>query len=269
MIPSQLQRLSALQAPAGAGKSLLQNNTITQLGVPIVLGRSPGPGTNCSFFLNTLKDNLAWMNAQVDFIAVQNGREVVFDTQFITNEVLATNRNAISLSTGSCAADYWEVQITLTNGHLPQVNPTQSSIVATGVERFNDADAIPGSLTFSAVATGPGASGMATFPLPPGTSTWQVTGIARVLTPGGGSEAAGDSYSVSAPGTWNLKGSVARLIPATAGAPFVSTDADMSTTTFVNGSFGANASVTYTLPAGLDAGTTVEVTITLIPLAKG
>jgi hypothetical protein len=244
----------------GRGVALRQNNTLGAAATPLKIGQSPSPGTSCTCFLSTLKDP-AYIGAQVDFIVMQFGRESIFSS-VILDAGLVDSQAAIEITAGTCAADYWEVQLTNNSGLVP-AQPLQSSILATGVEnQSGESDtAFP---PFEVLATGPSATGFATFDVPIGTTLYSVTGVARVVHAGGASEAVGDSYVTSQDVAWNVNaaGTVARLIP-TPVALSVIDDASMSGTTFVAGVDGSEAKVTYALPAGLDAGTTVQVTITL------
>jgi hypothetical protein len=121
----------ASMASGGRGVGLRQNTTLSEVSAPILLGQSPGSGTACTLFLATLFDT-AYNNATVDFIAMSFGRSAIFETLTITPAIVAA-QPAIELTVSGCAADYWEVQITLNNGAAPAL-PTQSSILATGVE---------------------------------------------------------------------------------------------------------------------------------------
>src|ERR1019366_7261686 len=113
------------------------------------------------------------------------------------------------------------------------------------------------------------AAGVALFALPTGTTTYQMTAIARVLVAGGILEAVGDSASDSVISTWKLVGGVASVVPPVLSAPTSAQDASMAGTFFGPSAVaGAQASVPYVLPA-LDAGTTVQITIALTPLLNG
>ncbi len=122
----------------GRGVALRQKSNVSVLAVPQVLGQSPGPGTGCTVFLNTLSDH-AYDGAQVDFIAMFFGRTVIFETQFI-DPLVNASQPSIELTAYGCAADYWQVQLTLLSGSTPAVQ-LQSSIVAFGVENISAASA--------------------------------------------------------------------------------------------------------------------------------
>ena len=234
--------------------------------VPQVLGQSPGPGTGCTVFLQTLKDH-AYDGAQVDFVAMFFGRTVIFETQFIDPLVNAA-LGAIELTSYGCAADYWQVQLTLLNGSTPAVQ-LQSSIVAFGVENLSAASS--SEITpFSIPNLGPSAAGDVTWNVPPGTSLWEVTAIMRVTQSGGAGEAVGDSYVESIQIAFDNVAGVVTATPANAGNPAfpIWNDASMATATFTASSSGTQAEVAYTVPA-LDAGSLVKVTITPTLLGQG
>jgi hypothetical protein len=258
---SEFVQISHLQG--GRGVALRQTNPLlvdfNVAPAPVKLGQSPGPGTACTVFLNTLED-AAYKGAQVDFIVMMFGRECIFDSQIITAELLA-EQGTLQLTTTGCAADFWEVQITLNNGSQPAV-PLQSSILASGVEIAPDST--QASLVFAATGEGPTASGDALFDMPVGSSTWQWSGTWRVTTSGGASEAVGDTVAVTGIATWNNTGGAVRLVPQTTAAPSKSEDASMGGgTPFTPGSTATQAQIAYAAPTGLDAGTVLALSITL------
>jgi hypothetical protein len=258
---NQLKTTSVQQG--GRGVMLRQQNPVSSTTIPTRLGTSPGPGTHCTVFLAINGDG-AYANAAVDFVAMFFGREVLIETQTLDPALVADGGALEVTLVNSCAADYWEVRITPTG--VPAA-PLQSSIVAYGVENFGAGESESSPLIFTTIVTGPTASGLAAFNIPLGTDTFLVTGTMKVLAPGGGSELAGDSYAVTVPSTWENRAGVVTVAPPVLSAPDVSTDADMATATIgPSGTNGTQATVPFETPAGLDAGTTVEVTITLLPL---
>jgi hypothetical protein len=259
---TELVKMSFLQG--GRGNGLKQQSLVSQHSVPIRVGQSPGPGTACTVFLGCNGDT-AYLNAQVDFIVMQFGHEAIFKSLTIDESVLSNN-DAVQLTATGCAADYWEIQITLLNGTLPAA-PLQSSILATGVEILGDSN--DGTLVSSATI-GTGGTGDAVFSVPLGISTWLVTGDARVTTAGGGAEAVGDAFSETFVATWkNVAGVVTVLPPTGAAVPWSSADTSQATGSFgpadVNGG-GTEAFVPFVSPAGADPGSEWLVVVTMKPI---
>jgi hypothetical protein len=260
---SELQRSSIQQG--GRGVALRQQTSLSQLGTPIVMGQSPGPGTACSAFLKTGFDP-AYNNAQVDFVVLSFGRTVIYESVVLT-PLLVASQDSLELSATGCAADFWQVQITLNNGSQPAAM-LQSSIVATGVENVlgEGETEIP---PYFAPALGPGAAGSFAFGVPLGTSIYQVTAIARVTHAGGGGEAVGDSDVKVFDVAFSNVGGVVTLVPPVAAPNQVFSNASMVATTFVAATTGAAGEINYTLPGTLDAGTLVNVTIKVVELGQG
>jgi hypothetical protein len=258
-------------AQGGAGQALRQNTTLSQFGVPIRIGQSAGPGTNCTVFLQTAGDS-AYNNATVDLIARIFGHEVIVET-FTIDPTIVTLINDFQFTAGGTAADFWCVNITLNNGAVPAANLI-SSIVAFGVENTAGGGGATG-LEPIVLGPKPGGSGITestdTFPVPDGTSTYLVTGIMRVSVVGGAGEALGDSYAVTVPVTFKSIGGTVTVVPATLAAPDVSTDPSLVGTTFIPVGGIGEAHFSFTPSALLDPypGTQVEVTVTLLLIGSG
>jgi hypothetical protein len=126
---SELQKSSLAQG--GRGVALRQQGQLTALNSPIILGQTPGQGTGCTAYLKTSFD-AAYTNAQVDFMVLSFGKSVIFQSFVITNALLAA-QDSLEFTAYGCAADFWQVQITLKNGATP-ASMLQSSLVNFGVE---------------------------------------------------------------------------------------------------------------------------------------
>lgn len=249
----------------GRGVALRQKSNVSVLAVPQVLGTSPGPGTGCTVFLNTLSDH-AYDGAQVDFIAMFFGRTVIFETQFI-DPLVNASQPSIELTAYGCAADYWQVQLTLLNGSTPAVQ-LQSSIVAFGVENISAASSSEAT-PFRIPNLAPSAMGSVTWDVPLGTSLWKAVCVARVTKSGGAGEAVGDSYVTDSEIAFdNVAGAVSATPPISGNTPGVWSDASMTSTTFTLSATATEGEVSYAIPA-LDAGSLVTVTITLTELGTG
>jgi hypothetical protein len=112
---------------------------------------------------------------------------------------------------------------------------------------------------------GPG-SGSLVFVPPAGTTVYRATFVARVASAGGSGEADGDSYMTTGVLAFNNLAGTITVVPATVALWNIATTASMTDTTFGPASGGADVSVPFTLPAGLDAGTETNVTGTFVLL---
>jgi hypothetical protein len=209
----------ASMASGGRGVGLRQNTTLSEVSAPILLGQSPGSGTACTLFLATLFDT-AYDNATVDFIAMSFGRSAIFETLTITPAIVAA-QPAIELTVSGCAADYWEVQITLNNGVAPAL-PTQSSILATGVEIIPSSGGGGGSGTVTDVTAALPLS-VATGTTTPAIST---LGFATIVFQPGGTASA-NVYTTAA--------AVGAALAAFHGAAVVYVDSSLATATIPSG----------------------------------
>ena len=127
---SVLEQVSLKQG--GGGVALKGNTNLTQVGVPISLGKTAGPGTGCVIFLGTNRD-AAYNDCVLSFYVMIQGREVLFGTFTVDAAHVAANTNIEHRLTG-CAAESWEVRITLF-ATVPAA-PLQTSIMAFGVENI-------------------------------------------------------------------------------------------------------------------------------------
>lgn len=110
-----LRELSTAQG--GAGVSLKNKRALTELGVALSIGQSPGPGTGCSVFLATNKDT-AYDGALVTFYVKQFGRQAEWAQITISPADVAAQDVLVYTTTGF-AADYWDVSVQLTGATTP------------------------------------------------------------------------------------------------------------------------------------------------------
>lgn len=259
------KRVDVSLSQGGQGVSLLNRLPLTQQGVPIPLGESPGPGTNCSITLNTNNDH-AYDNALLTFWVDVQGHQSEYTSITITP---ADNANQTSLvySVSGFAADYWKVFITLeggAHGPLPAV-PLLTSITAMGVENvpqnLSGDPLLYGPVDF----TGPSAAGMAVFSVPAGLTEYSVSVLMRIIS--SSVDNLQNSFSTQAVYSWeNIAGAVT-LVPPVLLAPNTSNDALMVDASTTAGSTGTQASVAFVTPSGIDPSSVVAVTVTLLPLA--
>lgn len=247
----------------GRGVALRQQTSITQLGIELPLGQSPGPGTSCYVFLATNGDH-AYDNATLNFYVKQFGRLALYSVQTISPADNA-NQAALVYEASGYAADYWEVTIVLNGGTTP-AGSLFSSVEASGVEDIprNDGSSTPGTMQSTSTFVGPSGTGFALFSLPAGTSTWIVTVGARITA--SGVDPVGDSYVTSQTYAWvtDSAGTVLRLLPLVDASPYEAEDALMATMVVPDPGVGSGqALVSYTLPSGLDASTHTKVTVTM------
>ena len=131
----------------------------------------------------------------------------------------------------------------------------------------------PGGFVFTEtllVGDSGGASGLATFAVPTGVSTYQANCTARVIVSGGALEALGDAYDTVTPVCWYNPGSGSTVSePFQQGQVFAFGQASMNQTSFGP---AENSALLGSIPfsvAGLDTSTQVLITITLTPLGAG
>lgn len=259
----ELERLS--KATGGRGVGLKNKTNLTQIGAPLQLGKSPGAGTMCSVTLQTSQDP-AYNSAELFFYVEQAGRRALFATSTIAPSDNATLQS-LEYTVSGFAADYWEIEIQLAGPGLPAV-PLFSSITACGVEDIPAGLPItPAALTFSESLTGPGAAGTASFTIPAGTTTYIAVVTMRITA--SGVDPIGDSISSEAVFAWKFVGGVATLLPLVLNAPNTSYDALMGTATMTPGAAAGKATIAFTTPTGLNAGTVVLVTVDLFPVGDG
>lgn len=145
------EREERSRAEGGRGQVSRFTTRLAQLDTPITVGRSPGSGVNCTVTLQMNGDS-AYDGAIVQFYAEQSGKFALFDTQTITTAEV-NNDPTLALSSGTLAADSWEVYLTLTHGTLP-VSRLNSSVAAFGVEMATPASTGTYTGTFPIVVTG-------------------------------------------------------------------------------------------------------------------
>jgi hypothetical protein len=256
---SVLEQVSLKQG--GGGVALKGNTNLTQVGVPISLGKTAGPGTGCVIFLGTNRD-AAYNDCVLSFYVMIQGREVLFGTFTVDAAHVAANTNIEHRLTG-CAAESWEVRITLF-ATVPAA-PLQTSIMAFGVENIQTGGQDDG-LTFSGSYVGPGAGATIGFSAPPldESGTYVVTVEARIES--SAVDPVDDTFSTEGVFAWKNIAGVVSLVPVVLSAPNTSSDASLAATTAGVGAGGGLAEVTFALPGTLDATTHTTVTISLLPL---
>lgn len=254
-------------AQGGRGVYARNRPTISQAGVQVLVGESPGPGTGASAFLATNQD-AAYDGATLYWYVKQDGRRALFSTTTISAAENAS-QPALEYTQSGFAADSWEVWISVV-GALPAA-ALQSAVAAFGVEDVLDTGSVsPGSsLVNLQNFTGPGGAGAATFPVPFGTSTWIITVTMRI-TAGTVGDPTGDSYTTSGTYSYENRAGVVTLVPISVSNEMVSFDGLMSTAIIPDpSSTGTQAEVSYTLPTGLHALTKTAVTVTMFLIAGG
>jgi hypothetical protein len=257
----RLRQLSLTTGGRGVGLRFRQ--ALTQVGVPIQLGKSPGAGTGASVQLLTNFDP-AYDNATILWYVEQIGRRSLFSTTTISPADNAAQSSIYQTQSGF-AADFWELEIQLAGAGVP-ADPLQSSVIAFGVEDIpGGTNANPlGQLFYAHSFTGPSQAGAATFPMPPDASTWIVC-LQMEVTSGPDT---GDSASTEAVYAWKNIGGVVSLLPVVLSSPNTSYDALMSTGITTAGTTGAEAEISFTTPSGLSAGDVCLVTVTMTPVGE-
>jgi hypothetical protein len=168
------QQISLKQG--GRGVSLQNTTVLTQVGAPLTVGTSPSEGTCCTAYL-ACNGDAAYNGATVGFYVMSFGREVLLATSTITAAQVAAS-GIITATIEGCAADLWEVRVTLNNGTTVPALPLQSSVLAYGVENpssffYTTTVAAGAVVNQSVVGSGPSANPSFT-----GTSTFTAAPVA-------------------------------------------------------------------------------------------
>lgn len=120
-------------AQGGRRLGLRYTSTITQALTEI--GQTPGAGTNCTAYLQTLSDT-AYDNASILFAVEMMGHLTVVNTQTLSPAANAA-QGTVEFTYGGVGADAWYVYIQLASGARP-AKPLQSALIAYGVENTYD-----------------------------------------------------------------------------------------------------------------------------------
>lgn len=271
LLPDPYREVSLKQG--GRGVALKNSLALQQLGVPISIGQSPGPGTGATVYLATNNDT-AYDNAVITWTVQMFGRQAVYATTVIT-PLINASQPVLGFTMSGIASDFWLVSITLTGGTTPAAT-LLSSVIAFGVENIPQTTGNSGIVPPPpyVASGGPGASGACTFVPPAYNTTYLITCIADVTSPGAGN-AVGDCYSEVVTSTWKNLAGVVTVVPPILSAPNSSGDASMVAFGTPGNGFGpsattgSEASIPWVIPATLGAGTVVQVAIYLLPLGSG
>jgi hypothetical protein len=254
---TRLEEVSEQQG--GGGVATRFNTTLTQVGVPIAIGKSPKSGTACSVWLTTLRDP-AYYGAKLSVRVVMRGHAVEFDSITLTPARVAANQQLVQ-TFGNCAAEYWEAYIQLA-ATVP-AKALQSFILAHGVENVEPVGGGSGGLSYTGTVTGPSAGATIGFDAPDLNtgSTYLVTVMMSIES--SAVDTPGQTFSTEGVFAWKNVAGVVSLVPVLLSAPNTSSDPQLAASTTSVGAAGGQATVTFETPATLDPSTIVNVSILL------